>query len=1485
MKRGGSLLFAAAMVWSATGVVFAESTTGSQGRVLSAPLSVPGGVAPIDAQTAIGIARGFVDRELMAAPRDAGGIVVERGSVVTDDVPAGDPSDIGLAAPPAFDVDAAGADDVLGPDLGRRAGPAARNARPASPPPPGDFRLSSVVPSSHNGATTLYLQQQVDGIDVIGAIVNVAVSSDGDVVAAAESEVVVGSAATTRTGGVDGAAEAEQLIESADSTPAIGVLGAAALAAEALGWTPAAPFSVLSGPSGTDRSSTLSGGGVSAAPIPARLVYERTDELRLAWELTFDAASIGEWWRIRIDAETGDELSRFSLFAHHNDRTGTPTATSDDLRVDDVAIDGVAVDGVAESQDAHVALGERVARPGAAPLAAPPGFVDDDSSYLVFASPVESPIHGPQTLVTEPADDIASPFGWHDTDGVSGPESTLTVGNNVDAGTDLDNDNVIDVGSRVDGGASLDFVTPFDPVLTPLQKPYQDAAVVNLFYWNNVTHDFLYAYGFDEAAGNFQMNNYGRGGLGGDPVEAQALDGYNEGTRNNANFATPPDGRVPRMQMYAFDETDPERASSFDAGVVAHEYAHGLSTRLTGGPAYDECLSNDEQQGEGWSDIIALLMTMQGDDAADRVRGIGTYVLGDPIDGLGIRDQRYATDMLTNTWTYDTIVGTGSSPHRLGAVWAQMLWEMTWLLIDRYGFDPDLARGSGGNNVATQLIVDGLKLQPCRPGFVDSRNAILQADAINNAGANTCLIWEAFAKRGLGVGASQGSSNSRTDGVEDFSVPASCDITLAVAAPDEVGPGDVIVYELTARNDTGSDVSDAVIVAPIPADTTYVSDSATCDGGGIGVESGGAIQFSLGTLSAGTSRVCGFEVTASTATFGRRLLDDVFPGTLGNWVPRRDDALGVDADWGIFTFDDGFQVASASVTAAVSDQYLEMSGPIVPGDRTVLTVQHSFDLDRFTNQLGADGGVIEISVDDGPWVDLGPQMTRNAYNRMVASDQGSPIAGRPAYSGSEASSLLIGTDIDLSPFAGDSVRVRFRLASDATGAAGGYWDVYRVLITDAEVRVSMNTTLTYAGGSFAAEASTRVQGSAAMTPSTSTPPTSTSTPPTTPPTSTPSTPPPTTPPPVSLGEAFDSIVPTRLVDTRANGVTIDGEEQGEGRLTGDSQIEVAIAGRSGIPADAVGVIVNVTAVGPQSNGFVTVHPCRTPRPVTSTLNVTAGVNLGNEVVATLSGEGTLCVFASTGMDLVVDAVGYLPAVSVLEPIGPARLLDTRPDAAVGAMEQIEVPVVGRFGVASGTEAVVVNVTAVRPSGTGFVTVHPCLIEVPTTSSLNVVAGVTRGNEIVTRLDDDGKLCLLASTETHITIDIVGALPPGSELTALAPARLLDTRATGTTIDGVAEATGRVASGEEIVVRIAGRAGVPVDATAVSINITAVRPQARGFVTVYPCGAAVPNASSLNVEAGVNGGNDLIAGLDPDGDLCVVTSTPTDLTIDVTAAIT
>jgi PKD repeat protein len=235
----------------------------------------------------------------------------------------------------------------------------------------------------------------------------------------------------------------------------------------------------------------------------------------------------------------------------------------------------------------------------------------------------------------------------------------------------------------------------------------------------------------------------------------------------------------------------PELDGDFDNGIIAHEYGHGISTRLTGGGLNVACLRNAEQAGEGWSDWFGLMLTTKPGDTGAKARGIGTYASGQPTTGRGIRPAPYSTDFAVNNFTYGATNNTAAiaAPHGIGFVWATMIWDMNWALVDKYGYDTDLYNGKGGNNKAMALVIEGLKLQPCSPGFVDARDAILAADVALNKGANQELIWKVFARRGLGFSAKQGLSTSRTDQVESFDLPPvfACTAPTIAVAPANAG--------------------------------------------------------------------------------------------------------------------------------------------------------------------------------------------------------------------------------------------------------------------------------------------------------------------------------------------------------------------------------------------------------------------------------------------------------------------------------------------------------------------------------------------------------------------------------------------------------------------------------------------------------------------------------------------------------------------------
>ncbi len=471
-----------------------------------------------------------------------------------------------------------------------------------------------------------------------------------------------------------------------------------------------------------------------------QLVYQPAgDRLALAWNVNWYAADGSHWWNVRIDANTGRELERN--------------------------------DWVVNCAFDHAPAPEDHPAPAA------------PNDYRVYPSPVESPNFGARSLVNAPwtLAPNASPFGWHDTDGSAGPEHTITRGNNVWAQEDANGNN--GTGYSPSSG-TLDFDFPIDLAQAP--STYQDAAITNLFHWNNIMHDIWYQYGFDEPSGNFQSNNYGNGGAGSDWVNADAQDGSGS---NNANFGTPADGSNPRMQMFLWTAPTPDRDGDLDNGIICHEYGHGISNRLVGGPMNVNCLSNAEQMGEGWSDWFGLMLTMEAGDAGADARGIGTYALNQAPTGTGIRPAPYSTSFGVNSYTYGSTNNTSlAAPHGIGFVWCTILWEVTWELINAHGFSPDLynAGGTAGNQIAMRLVTDGLKLTPCNPGFVGARDAILAADQATYGGAHLNLLWAAFARRGLGFSADQGSASSRTDQTEAFNLPVNNSVNVkASLAPRE----------------------------------------------------------------------------------------------------------------------------------------------------------------------------------------------------------------------------------------------------------------------------------------------------------------------------------------------------------------------------------------------------------------------------------------------------------------------------------------------------------------------------------------------------------------------------------------------------------------------------------------------------------------------------------------------------------------------------
>jgi uncharacterized repeat protein (TIGR01451 family) len=600
-------------------------------------------------------------------------------------------------------------------------------------------RVKREFTTAHNGLRTVAWQQEVDGIPVLDGLFVAHVTRREELVNVSSCFVKNPEAAAT-AGTPNRAATLAQ--------PPIPARQAIALAArntgENLTENDLAPAGDAAGPS---RHQKFRGPGLRGEAT-ASLVWTPLDagRMTLCWDVLVVPRSRGEGFRVIVDARTGEVWVRRCLTEYISDAT---------YRV--------------------------------YPSDSPSPFSPGHSTPSTTQPPVVPRV----LVVTNAFNTNASPNGWIN-DGVN-----ETTGNNVDAHLDLNNDDFPDL-PRPQGSPFRVFDFALD--LTQPPSAYQNASVVQLFYVNNRVHDELYELGFTEAAGNFQVNNFGRGGLGNDAVQADAQDG---GGFNNANMFTPPDGSPPRMQMYVFDGPTPDIDGDFDVEIVIHEYIHGLSNRRVGGGVGLSALQS-RGMGEGWSDFYALAMLSEPGDDVDgnyAAGGYATFQFFGLIENyyFGIRRYPYSTDMTKNPLTFkdidpsqasthpgipiNPVIGGGSADevHNQGEVWCVALWDARANLVRRLGQEV-------GNRLMLQLVTDGMNLSPANPNFVQARDAILQADIVNNGGANLNDLWKGFAKRGLGVNATSPSSSTTFGVVESFELP---DALLVTPSAGFTGSGPV----------------------------------------------------------------------------------------------------------------------------------------------------------------------------------------------------------------------------------------------------------------------------------------------------------------------------------------------------------------------------------------------------------------------------------------------------------------------------------------------------------------------------------------------------------------------------------------------------------------------------------------------------------------------------------------------------------------------
>jgi hypothetical protein len=380
---------------------------------------------------------------------------------------------------------------------------------------------------------------------------------------------------------------------------------------------------------------------------------------------------------------------------------------------------------------------------------------------------------------------------------------------------------------------------------------------------------------------------------------------------------------------------------------------------------------------------------------------------------------------------------------------------------------------------------------------------------------------------------------------------------------------------------------------------------------------------------------------------------------------------------------------------------------------------------------------------------------------------------------------------------------------------------------------------------------------------------------------------------VTTQTTFEPVTPARLLDTRAGGTTVDGLSQGGGPKAADSTTTVKVAGRANVPGDAAAGVLNLAVTDTSAPGFLTVFPCGASMPLVSNLNWgKKSETIANQATIKLSASGDVCIYTSSATQIFVDITGYFPPGSVYTAVTPARVLDSRAAGVtsdgqsqgggpLAANSTTTLPIAGRAGVPSGAEAVVVNLTVTESTAGGFLTAFPCGTTRPVASNLNHAAGQTIAAQAVVTVPAGGSICIYTFKATQLIVDVNGFFPAGSKLTPLSPARLLDTRSGGSTIDGTGVGAGVRPAQTTTTVRVRGRGGVPAGAASAILTVTVVDAVEGGFLTVFTCGSARPNASNLNYAAGQTIANQVTLRLSPTtGDICIYNFGATQILADV-----
>ncbi|MFC0006572.1 M36 family metallopeptidase [Micromonospora siamensis] len=410
----------------------------------------------------------------------------------------------------------------------------------------------------------------------------------------------------------------------------------------------------------------------------------------------------------------------------------------------------------------------------------------------------------------------ASPLAW-DVDPATGQSTHTTSGNNAVAVQNWFSNDPFSVGTETaTPRADRNYTYPWTnqwyeqkchpDTFTSPQANDIDAARANLFAMHNRMHDWTYHLGFTEAAWNLQQDNFGRPGLGADREQGNAQAGGVSGgpptfaARDNANQITPPDGVAPITNMYLWQPIAgsfyaPCVDGDFDMSVIAHEYGHAVTNRMIAGP--NAGVSSPQGMSESWSDQLAMEYLYEHGYAPAGERGftIGEYTTGDPK--AGIRNYNMSDSPLNySSVDYDFV---GLQVHASGEVWSATNTDIRAAMMARYGagdaaLQKSCANGQtpvdacAGNRRWIQLVFDSFLLMGVsQVSMVDARDAMLAADRIRFGGADQDLLWNAFAKRGLGEAAAS-TGNADPNPTPSFASPYADEATLTLKPVDDDAP-------------------------------------------------------------------------------------------------------------------------------------------------------------------------------------------------------------------------------------------------------------------------------------------------------------------------------------------------------------------------------------------------------------------------------------------------------------------------------------------------------------------------------------------------------------------------------------------------------------------------------------------------------------------------------------------------------------------------